>query len=58
MSRSERTNLPDVVVAGEEYRDTTVTYRLATRLTGRPEDGRDGEGHRNAQTGAARPDPP
>ncbi|CAL9325013.1 hypothetical protein [Streptomyces sp. SudanB182_2057] len=39
-SHSERTNLPDEVVAGKEYRDTLIVYRLATRLTGqRPEDG-------------------
>ncbi|MFF8592243.1 hypothetical protein ACF061_12475 [Streptomyces sp. NPDC015220] len=43
-SRSERGNLPDKVVAGEEYRDASVTYRLATRLTGPPENGRDRQG--------------
>ncbi|MFF4713352.1 hypothetical protein ACFY2V_18430 [Streptomyces eurythermus] len=41
-SRSERTNLPREVVAGQEYRDALIDYRLATRLTGQPEDGRDG----------------
>ncbi|MEU3957641.1 hypothetical protein ACIG54_12205 [Streptomyces achromogenes] len=40
-SRSERTNLPGEVVAGEDYRDALIVYRLATRLTGQPEDGRD-----------------
>ncbi|WP_181796756.1 hypothetical protein, partial [Streptomyces sp. WELS2] len=43
-SHSERTNLPGEVVAGQEYRDALIVYRLATRLTGQPEDGRDGEG--------------
>ncbi|MYS41571.1 hypothetical protein GTY23_10040 [Streptomyces sp. SID5998] len=38
-SRSERTNLPGKVAAGQDYRDATVAYRLATRLTGRPEEG-------------------
>ncbi|CAL9665023.1 hypothetical protein [Streptomyces sp. enrichment culture] len=40
-SRSERTNVPGGVVAGKEYRDALIVYRLATRLTGQPEDGRD-----------------
>ncbi|WP_333762348.1 hypothetical protein [Streptomyces sp. IBSBF 2390] len=35
-SHSDRTNLPDKVVPGREYHDTTVTYRLATRLDGEP----------------------
>ncbi|MFQ6142097.1 hypothetical protein ACLMNJ_03325 [Streptomyces seoulensis] len=52
VSRSERTNLPDEVVAGEEYRDATVAYRLATRLTGRTDDVPDGGG------GTAAPGPP
>ncbi|MCZ0204351.1 hypothetical protein OZK63_02805 [Streptomyces sp. UMAF16] len=43
-SRSERTNLPGEVVAGEDYRDALIVYRLATRLTGQPEDGRDDAG--------------
>jgi hypothetical protein len=42
-SRGERTNLPDTVVPGREYRDVLVDYRLATRLTrraeGAPDDG-------------------
>ncbi|MBK3527207.1 hypothetical protein JHN54_37220 [Streptomyces sp. MBT70] len=42
-SRSERTNVPGEVVAGKEYRDALIVYRLATRLTGQPEDGRDDE---------------
>ncbi|CAM5634873.1 MULTISPECIES: hypothetical protein [Streptomyces] len=42
-SHSDRTRLPDRIVPGEEYRDVTVAYRLATRLTG-PEDGRSGSG--------------
>nr|BFD87479.1 hypothetical protein StreXyl84_68800 [Streptomyces sp. Xyl84] len=50
LSCCERTNLPGEVVAGEEYRDASVTYRLATRLTGRPEGYRDTEGHTNART--------
>ncbi|MFE9773696.1 hypothetical protein ACFYOV_18910 [Streptomyces sp. NPDC005931] len=41
-SRSERTRLPHGVVAGREYRDVTVAYRLATRLTGEVEGGRSG----------------
>ncbi|MEY7978024.1 hypothetical protein AB8O53_17100 [Streptomyces pilosus] len=36
-SRSDRTNLPDRVSPGQEYRDVTVVYRLASRLTGEPE---------------------
>ncbi|MEW2286381.1 hypothetical protein [Streptomyces sp. NPDC047841] len=36
-SHSERTRLPGRIVPGEEYRDVTVAYRLATRLSG-PED--------------------
>ncbi|WP_206317012.1 hypothetical protein [Streptomyces composti] len=43
VSRSRRVNLPDSVVAGHEYRDIEVIYRLATRLTdelpGRPPSG-------------------
>jgi hypothetical protein len=42
-SHSERTNVPGEVVAGKEYRDALIVYRLATRLTGQPEDGRDDE---------------
>ncbi|MER6260744.1 hypothetical protein ABT203_14365 [Streptomyces sp900105245] len=34
-SHSDRTNLPDKVVPGREYHDTTVTYRLASRLDGK-----------------------
>ncbi|GAA4803581.1 hypothetical protein GCM10023220_36080 [Streptomyces ziwulingensis] len=34
ISRAERTRLPDAVVPGHEYRDVTVAYRLATRVTG------------------------
>lgn len=36
VSRSRRVNLPDSVVAGHEYRDIEVIYRLATRLTDEP----------------------
>ncbi|MFI9823579.1 hypothetical protein ACIHFC_24395 [Streptomyces sp. NPDC052013] len=36
-SHDERTNLPDQVVPGSDYRDIEVTYRLATRLTGSPQ---------------------
>ncbi|MEU0741860.1 hypothetical protein [Streptomyces sp. NPDC006134] len=44
-SHSDRTRLPDKVTPGREYRDTTVAYHLATRLTGGPEGGRnDGDG--------------
>ncbi|MEU3414680.1 hypothetical protein ABZ760_26100 [Streptomyces sp. NPDC006658] len=43
MSRSERANLPGKVVAGRDYPDALVDYRLATRLTGSPEAGRDDE---------------
>lgn len=39
-SHNDRTRLPDRVVPGEEYRDITVAYRLATRLTRQPEGGR------------------
>ncbi|ROP55739.1 hypothetical protein [Streptomyces sp. PanSC9] len=35
-SHSDRTSLPDKGVPGREYHDTTVTYRLATRLDGEP----------------------
>ncbi len=41
-SHSHRTRLPDRVVAGEEYQDVTVAYRLATWLTGPAEGGRGG----------------
>jgi hypothetical protein len=37
LSRSERSNLPRRVAPGQEYRDVTVAYRLASRLTGKPE---------------------
>ncbi|MGZ0202223.1 hypothetical protein ACNFR7_18825, partial [Streptomyces sp. RM1] len=37
-SRSERTNLPDTVAAGREYRGIRVHYRLATRLVRPPGD--------------------
>ncbi|WP_063758812.1 hypothetical protein [Streptomyces sp. NRRL S-340] len=50
LSWCERTNLPDEVVAGEEYRDASVTYRLATRLTGRPEEHRDAEENTDTRT--------
>jgi hypothetical protein len=43
VSRSERTNLPGTVVGGQDYRDALVDYRLATRLTRSPEEGRDGD---------------
>ncbi|MFE6336156.1 hypothetical protein ACFVOK_23565 [Streptomyces sp. NPDC057798] len=42
-SRTDRTHLPNPVVPGQEYEDVTVTYRLATRLTGEPEAGRNGD---------------
>ena len=32
VSRSRRSNLPDHVEAGTDYRDVGVDYRLATRL--------------------------
>ncbi|MET8575600.1 hypothetical protein [Streptomyces sp. NPDC005012] len=38
MSRTRRTNLPPRVTPGQQYRDVTVAYRLASRLTGEPED--------------------
>ncbi|MEV6805649.1 hypothetical protein [Streptomyces sp. NPDC051132] len=34
VSHSDRTRLPDRIGPGREYRDVTVSYRLATRLTG------------------------
>ncbi|MEV4342023.1 hypothetical protein [Streptomyces sp. NPDC049590] len=43
LSRSERTNLPDKVAPGREYRDALVVHHLATRLTGQPADGPDDE---------------
>ncbi|GAA2734476.1 hypothetical protein [Streptomyces nogalater] len=49
-SRSERTNLPGEVVAGKEYRDALIVYRLATRHTGLPDDGRDDEDGAGAGT--------
>ncbi|GAA0652364.1 hypothetical protein GCM10009535_33430 [Streptomyces thermocarboxydovorans] len=36
VSRSRRVNLPESVVAGRQYRDIEVTYRLATRLIDEP----------------------
>ncbi|GGZ83084.1 hypothetical protein ACFOOM_22980 [Streptomyces echinoruber] len=48
MSRSDRIRLPDRVVPGQEYHDVTVVHRLATRLTGKPEDGRGGTGGTDA----------
>ncbi|MBT3149397.1 hypothetical protein HTV45_00465 [Streptomyces sp. CHD11] len=42
-SHTDRTHLPDTVTAGQEYRDVTVAYRLATRCTGEPGDGRSGD---------------
>ncbi|MEV5177051.1 hypothetical protein AB0L10_39660 [Streptomyces flaveolus] len=42
-SHSDRNRLPDTIVPGEEYRDVTVSYRLATRLTG-PDDEASGSG--------------
>lgn len=32
-SHSDRTHLPAPVTPGQDYRDITVTYHLATRLT-------------------------
>jgi predicted GNAT superfamily acetyltransferase len=43
-SHSHRTGLPERVVAGDEYQDVTVAYRLATRLSGQAEGGRGGAG--------------
>ncbi|WP_282085365.1 hypothetical protein [Streptomyces tendae] len=40
MSRTARTNLPLRVAPGEDYRDVTVEYHLASRLTGASETGR------------------
>ncbi|WP_247614011.1 hypothetical protein [Streptomyces tagetis] len=42
VSRSDRTGLPEEVVPGRDYRDSTVVYRLDTRLTG-DTDGDDGD---------------
>ncbi|GAA1418500.1 hypothetical protein GCM10009601_14040 [Streptomyces thermospinosisporus] len=43
VSCSRRINLPESVMAGRQYRDIEVTYRLATRITdetpGRPPSG-------------------
>ncbi|MFC4493781.1 hypothetical protein ACFPA8_06495 [Streptomyces ovatisporus] len=48
VSLSERTNLPDRVEAGTDYRDVHVDYRLATRL-------RDRDGTADTQTETADP---
>ncbi|MFE0413448.1 hypothetical protein [Streptomyces tendae] len=37
MSRTGRTNLPLRVAPGQDYREVTVEYRLASRLTGASE---------------------
>ncbi|KOX30627.1 hypothetical protein ADL07_18770 [Streptomyces sp. NRRL F-4707] len=39
VSRTERTRLPRRVEPGRDYRDVTVRYRLASRLTGTSRDG-------------------
>ncbi|MEV5935131.1 hypothetical protein AB0L56_20990 [Streptomyces sp. NPDC052079] len=36
LSRSDRDNLPEKVVPGEDYHDVTVDYRLETRLLEEP----------------------
>ncbi|MFD5241578.1 hypothetical protein [Streptomyces tendae] len=40
MSRTVRANLPPRVTPGQDYREVTVEYHLATRLTGASEEGR------------------
>ncbi|MFI7389972.1 hypothetical protein [Streptomyces tendae] len=40
MSRTARTNLPLRVAPGQDYREVTVEYHLASRLTGASESGR------------------